>query len=480
MIEVSLAWVAQHVDGKLSRGHGNGQDIFINKVNTDTRTIKNGSLFVALIGPNCNAHDFVARAEELGATAIMVSQQVKTDLPTIVVADTTLALGALAAAVKSDVGPKTVGITGSSGKTTVKEMVTSILEQRGKVLATSGNMNNEIGVPLTLLELQKEHEFAVIEMGAKQLGEISYTASLAKPDVATVINASAAHLEGFGSLFGVARAKSEIYSALNDDGMAILNLDSQFSEYWSGKLENTNIETFSMEEVTLPGSEIKLAADYYANDVVLGLDGCAQFDLHTPDGKAGILLSLPGMHNVSNALAAAALAISVGASLENVKAGLQSLSQVKGRLCVKQPSNQVRILDDTYNANVASVQAAVDLLSSFSGYKVVILGDMGELGEKARYYHEKVGEYAYQQGISCFYSLGVLSQSASDVFNERGEHFSEIDSLIQALTLKLVNENQDISILVKGSRSARMERVVAAIERSPVAYFQRTRERIAC
>lgn len=490
MIAVSLSWVAEKVKGCLNLQDGGSylaeEEVVIDKVNTDTRTIEEGSLFVALMGANFNAHDFISRAEELGAAAVMVSQDVQTHLPTIRVENTTTALGKLAAAVKEEVAPKTIGITGTSGKTTVKEMVAAILEQRGKVLATKSNFSNEIGVALTLLELEKEHEFAVIEMGASRLGDIGYSTSLVKPDVATILNASAAHLDGFGSLFGVARAKSEIFSALPEDGLAILNLDSQFCEFWSGKLDSKTACTFSVEETAMPGGDVKVPADYYSSEVILGLDGCAQFDLHTPQGKMGILLSIPGIHNVSNALAAAALAMSVGASLEDVKIGLQSLTQVKGRLFVKQLTNQVRVLDDTHNASVASVNAAIDVLSSFSGYKIIILGDMGELGERARYYHEKVGEYALEQGISCFYSLGVLSQNASDVFDRddgfhsKGQHFSEVDELIESLTMALVNENQDISILVKGCRSARMERVVAAIEKSPVAYFERLRERVAC
>lgn len=479
MIEVSLSWVAdkvkgtlkpQYEDNPLSSENELPQDIVISRVNTDTRTIEKGSLFIALIGPNFDAHDFIQRAEELGAAAIIVSKPVNSYLPTIVVKDTMVALGQLSAAVKAEVAPKTIGITGSSGKTTVKEMVASILEQRGKVLATKGNFNNEIGVPLTLLALERGHEYAVVEMGANHLGEISYTAALARPDVATIVNAAAAHLEGFGSLFGVARAKSEIYASLAEDGQAILNLDSQFYEFWLGKLETSNVITFSTQQ----------EADYYATDIIIGLDGCPQFDIHTPQGKTNIFLSLPGNHNVSNALVAAALAMSVGANLENVKTGLQNLSQVKGRLNVKQLTNQVRVLDDTYNANVASVNAAIDVLSSFSGCKVMILGDMGELGEKARYYHEKVGEYALEKGISAFYSLGVLSQSASDVFECNGQHFSDVDSLVKALSEELNKEYQDVTILVKGSRSARMERVVAAIEESPVGKFERSRERIAC
>jgi UDP-N-acetylmuramoyl-tripeptide--D-alanyl-D-alanine ligase len=302
------------------------------------------------------------------------------------------------------------------------------------------------------------------------LGEIAYTTNLVKPDVATILNAAASHLEGFGSLLGVARAKSEIFKGLAAHGLAVLNADSQFFAFWQGKLRLNKVQTFSLDG----------DSDFHAQDVTLGLDGCAHFNLWTPEGQIGILLSLPGLHNVSNALVAAALAIGVGASLQDIKDGLQFMPHVSGRLHVKQLTNQVRILDDTYNANVASVNAAIALLASFAGRKVLVLGDMAELGEKARYYHEKVGEYAMQQGIDQIYSLGVLSQSASEVFKQEGKHFSQIDALVNHLDQQLGAEQRDISILVKGSRSARMERVVQALEASPVGKFERVRERIAC
>ncbi|MFT4994066.1 MAG: UDP-N-acetylmuramoyl-tripeptide--D-alanyl-D-alanine ligase, partial [Paraglaciecola sp.] len=380
------------------------------------------------------------------------------------------ALGLLAAAVKTLIAPKTVAITGSSGKTTVKEMVAAILSRRGKVLATQGNFNNDIGVPLTLLRLEQEHEFAVIELGANHLGEIAYTTDLVKPDVATVVNAAAAHLEGFGSLLGVARAKSEIFKGLADHGLAVLNRDSQFFAFWQGKLGLNKMQSFSVDG----------DSDFYAQNVTLGPDGCAQFTLCTPDGQIGVLLSLPGLHNVSNALVAAALAIGVGASLHNIKDGLQLMPHVSGRLDVKQLTDQVKILDDTYNANVASVNVAIDLLASFAGRKVLVLGDMAELGEKARYYHEKVGEYALQHGINELYSLGVLSQSASEVFKDHGKHFSKVQTLVSYLNEQLGGEQRNISILVKGSRSARMERVVHALEVSPVGKLERLRESLAC
>ena len=469
MISVSLSWIAEKVKGTLNTD--SVADLEIKGVSTDTRALSPGDLFIALVGPNHNAHEHLFKALEKGAAAVIVSESVDCPLPTITVEDTKDALGLLGAAVKAEVNPKTVGITGSSGKTTVKEMVAAILSVKGKVLATKGNFNNHIGVPLTLLRLEKQHEYAVIEMGANHLGEIAYTTSLVKPDVATIVNAAASHLEGFGSLFGVARAKSEIFKGLGDNGTALLNRDSQFYEFWQGKTSHLNCLTFSPESGE---------GDYRAEDIAMGMDGCAEFELVCPSGRAAIRLSIAGTHNVGNALLAAALSINVGASLEDVQLGLFNMREVDGRLNVKQLTNQIRLLDDTYNANVASVNAAIDLLATFSGNRILVLGDMAELGDKARYYHEQVGEYAKERGINAIYSLGVLSQCASAVFGDDGFHFDDKDALVNMLNENVFYEQRDISILVKGSRSSKMELVVKAIEESPVGKFERRRERIAC
>ncbi|AXR07496.1 UDP-N-acetylmuramoyl-tripeptide--D-alanyl-D-alanine ligase [Salinimonas sediminis] len=467
MITTTLSWIAQNIDGQLS-----GSDITVAGVGTDTRSLKPQDVFIALTGPNFNGHEFIAQAEACGASAIIASEPVSTTLPVITVADTRQALGMLGAAVKAQVSPKTVAITGSSGKTTVKEMTASILSRRGSVLATQGNFNNEIGVPLSLLRLTEEHDFAVLELGANHLGEIAYTTDLVKPDVATIVNAAASHLEGFGSLFGVARAKSEIFKGLGPEGVAIINIDSQFAPFWQGKLKHQRTLTFSPDQ--------QHQADYSAEDISLGLDGCAEFQMITPGGTIAIQLAVPGLHNVGNALLAAALAIQVGATLEDVSEGLRQMEQVKGRLNVKTLSGQVRLLDDTYNANVASVNAAIDTLATFSGVRVLVLGDMAELGEKARYYHAQVGEYAQQKGIDYLLTLGVLSQSASEVYGDAGEHFSDVESLVADVLARLSAEQRDISVLVKGSRSSKMERVVEAIEASPLGKRDRRRERIAC
>lgn len=469
MIKLSLTDIAKQLNGTLE-----GDDLIITHVSTDTRDIVAGSLFIALVGPNFNGHVFANEARQKGAVAIVASEPVDAHLPVIMVADTKAALGTLGAFVKERVAPKTVGITGSSGKTTVKEMVTAILQESGSVLSTQGNFNNDIGVPLTLLRLEEQHEYAVIEMGANHLGEIAYTTGLVKPDVATIVNAAASHLEGFGSLFGVARAKSEIFKGLAKDGTAILNYDSQFYDFWLGKLDNEFIYSFSLDTPAGAG------ADYTASQVGLAFNGCAHFIMQTPMGEMNIELTIPGMHNVSNALLAAGLAINVGASLENVRDGLSKMQHVKGRLDVKQLSEQVRLLDDSYNANVASVTAAIKLLSSYQGRRVLVLGDMAELGDKAKHYHEEVGALAKNEGIDILYTLGQLSQSASEVYGQAGQHFHDIDLLIEELYQELTPLHDDITILVKGSRSSRMDRVVTALEDSPVGKLDRSRKLIAC
>lgn len=472
MINTTLAWIAQQIQGRLE-----GNDITVSAVSTDTRQLNQGDVYLALKGDNFDGHAFAEAAVNAGASAIIASTPIAPGLavqvPVIYVDDTKTALGELGAAVKAAVQPKTIGITGSSGKTTVKEMCAAILAQRGNVLATAGNFNNDIGVPLTLLRLTPEHEYAVIEMGANHLGEIAYTTNLVKPDVATIVNAAAAHLEGFGSLLGVARAKSEIFKGLGDNGLAIVNRDSQFAEFWLGKLKYQPVQTFAPDSASTE-------ADYYASDITIDLNGCAEFVMHTPKGTAEVRLSVPGMHNVGNALVSAALTLAVGATLEDVKFGLLAMKTVGGRLKVVPLTDQVRLLDDTYNANVGSVKAAIDTLASFAGKRVLVLGDMAELGEQSRYYHEQVGEYAMQRGIDCLYTVGVLSQSATTAFGQGAFHFSDKPALIEALVNDLGNEQRDLTILVKGSRSAKMEQVITALEESPLGKLNRRREKIAC
>lgn len=427
-----------------------GEDRLIESISTDSRTLEGATLFLALKGPNFDGNQFLAEVAAKGAVALICNQQPPVALPYILVPDGRIALGQLGAALKQRLAPKTVAITGSAGKTTVKEMLAAILSQQGPVLATAGNFNNDIGVPLTLLRLTPEHQYAVLELGANHPGEVAYTTALVKPDVALITNAAASHLEGFGDVYGVARAKAEIYSGLTDSGSAVVSLDSDFSDYWLAQVRQQACQTFSLQNP---------AADFYASDIGLDASGCAHFLLHSPQGNAQIQLKIPGRHNVANALAAAAAALGLGLNLQQVQRGLLGMQAVKGRTNLLTPKAGLKIIDDTYNANVESVKAAIDLLASYSGFRGLLLGDMGELGADARLYHEQIGDYAKKAGINLLFTVGVLSQSASDRFGVTGAHFSQQQTLVEHL-LPIIAGQQDVTLLVKGSRSARMEKVV--------------------
>lgn len=448
MITLSLSDIANVTGGQLV-----GANIDIDQIVTDSRSLVSGQVFLALKGPNFDGHRFIEQVTNNGAVAVIVDHQIDSDLPQLVVNDTRIALGKIGAYVKQQTNPKTIGITGSSGKTTVKEMVAAILSRLGKVLATEGNFNNDIGVPLTLLRLEQEHDFAVIEMGANHIGEIAYTTGLVKPDVAIINNIAAAHLEGFGDLCGVARAKGEIFEGLSEQGVAIYNQDCKLSSKWQWRLVDKNVRRFSCFN----------QSDCYSSDVQLDDNGCANFKLNTYAGNSYIQLVVPGRHNVCNAVAAAAIALECGASLDDIKLGLAEMAPVKGRLNLYQLDDNCKLIDDTYNANVESIKAATELLASYPGYRVLILGDMAELGSEARSYHQEVGEHAKAQGIDVLFTLGVLSQSTADAFKENGHHFSSREQLLARLFNHLADESRQLSILVKGSRSAHMEHVVKEI-----------------
>ncbi|MFS6537509.1 UDP-N-acetylmuramoyl-tripeptide--D-alanyl-D-alanine ligase [Idiomarina loihiensis] len=454
MISVSLKWIAEQVEGRLI-----GSDCTIDAVSTDTRADLTDALFIALKGKNFDAHDFVEQAIAKGAAAIICEKKVDSECRQIIVENSRHALGRLGAAIKAKVAPKTVAVTGSNGKTTVKEMLAAILSIRHPVLATQGNFNNDIGVPLTLLRLQEEHKYAVVELGANHPGEIAYTTDLVKPDVAILNNVSAAHVEGFGSLHGVARAKTEIFRGVGGQGTGITPRDSEFYPCWQRACSDMKWKTFGLSD----------SADVYASDVTLNSEGHPSFTLHLGGETKQLELKLSGRHNVLNALSAAAAASELGISLNDIANGLQQVQPAQGRLTTIKVSDHLRIIDDTYNASVASTKAALDLLGSYQGYRIFVLGDMGELGADARAYHEDIGEHAIGSGIDNLYSLGVLSQSASEVFNGHGgKHFGSLQSLVESVLQRLTEQTgkQPVTVLVKGSRSAHMERVVAAIQQA--------------
>jgi len=480
MISLDLTTLAAVANGQLIC-HESLKSICVDNLVTDSRALmsqeesqeKLQDVFLALKGPNFDGHRFAKQVINKGCQVLIVDHQIAdvdhNKVVQILVNDTRIALGKIAAYVKQQVAPKTVGITGSSGKTTVKEMLAAILSRLGKVLATDGNFNNDIGVPLTLLRLEQDHDFAVIEMGANHIGEIAYTTELVRPDVAMINNIAAAHLEGFGDLCGVARAKGEIFAGLPNDGVALYNKDTKYTSKWQWRLTDKTVRTFSCLN--------PINADCYSSNVALDDNGCASFDLQSSLGQCEIKLTVPGKHNVCNAVAASAAAIECGASLNDIKLGLAQMSPVKGRLNIHhldatKACKKIKLIDDTYNANVESIKAAITLLANYSGQRILVLGDMAELGSDARSYHQEVGEYAKEQGINVLLTLGVLSQNTSDAFarknNAISEHFSEKNMLNDYLFNLLESEKhqhqestvQKVNILVKGSRSAHMEYVV--------------------
>ncbi|WP_318392845.1 UDP-N-acetylmuramoyl-tripeptide--D-alanyl-D-alanine ligase [Enterobacter sp.] len=447
MISVSLSQLAEILHGKL-----HGQDLTLDAVTTDTRKLTPGCLFVALKGERFDAHDFVEKAKEGGAGALLVSRELDCDLPQVIVDDTRQAFGELAAWVRQQVPARVVALTGSSGKTSVKEMTAAILSECGNTLYTAGNLNNDIGVPMTLLRLTPEHQFAVIELGANHQGEIAWTVGLTKPEAALVNNLAAAHLEGFGSLAGVAKAKGEIYTGLPLSGIAIMNADNNDWLNWQSVIGERKIWRFSPNAAN---------SDFTATNVHVTSHG-TEFTLQTPTGDVEVLLPLPGRHNIANALAATALAMAVGASLDAVKVGLANLKAVPGRLFPIQLGENKLLLDDSYNANVGSMTAAAQVLSEMPGYRVMVVGDMAELGDESEACHAQVGEAAKAAGLDLVLSVGTLSKTISDASGS-GEHFNDKSAVIARLK-RLVADHQIITVLVKGSRSAAMEEVVRALQ----------------
>ncbi|MDF2181536.1 UDP-N-acetylmuramoyl-tripeptide--D-alanyl-D-alanine ligase [Neptuniibacter sp. CAU 1671] len=426
-------------------------------VSTDTRTLQPGDLFVAIVGPNFNGHNFVAQAEAAGAAALVVSQPVVSRLPQWQVNDTRIALGQIGLANRNRFQGPVYAVTGSSGKTTVKEMLLSILSGQRKVLATKGNLNNDFGVPLTLMQLDDTTEVAVIEQGASAVGEIAYTTALVQPDVAILNNAMGAHLEGFGSLQGVVRAKGEIFGQLAErDGTAVINLDDPHASVWLQQTALVRQKTFSLSNSQ---------ADCYASELKPGANGCYRFKLHLGDRSAAVQLQVMGQHNVANALAAAAAVHAGGLTLPQIVVGLERFSAVKGRMRPCQSAQGALIIDDSYNANPGSVHAAIDLLAALPGESFLVLGDMAELGESAEEAHTTVGCRAALKGIRHLWVTGVLSRHTVSGYNTSagtdGQHFADKAELIAALEPLA---KAGVNILVKGSRSAGMEQVVAGLE----------------
>lgn len=453
MMNWTLARIAAVTQGRILGGAQAAEQV-VNGLTTDTRAITQGQLFVALAGERFDAHDFLAAAVQAGAAGLLVSdeQRLPAGVPAVLVADTRLALGQLAAAWRAQFTLPLIAVTGSNGKTTTKEMIASILETAypGAVLATRGNFNNDIGLPLTLLGLHAGHRAAVVEMGMNQPGEIAYLTQLARPTVALVNNAQRAHLQGMGDLAEIAREKGSIFTGLAAAGVAVFNADDAQSAVWQAQVDAAGQRPLRFA-VNQP-AEVRGTLTQQGLDFLLALQ--------TPAGEAQLVLPVPGRHNAVNALAATAACLAAGIALPQVVAGLQSFRGVKGRLQRRQGQQGAQILDDTYNANPDSVRAGIDVLASTIGKKILVLGDMGEIGEGSHQCHDEIGGYAKSQGVDRLYALGEASAQAVRNFGEGGRHFCNIDKLIAAVQKELA---ADTTVLVKGSRFMRMERVADAL-----------------
>jgi UDP-N-acetylmuramoyl-tripeptide--D-alanyl-D-alanine ligase len=449
MNSLTLSQVADNIDGRWS-----GDDVSFCSVSTDSRTLAANDLYIALKGPRFDGHAFVAQAIEKGAVAVMVSEPQTVATPQLQVADTRLGLGRLAGLWRERFSVPLVAITGSNGKTTVKELLAAILRQRGRVLATQGNLNNDIGLPLTILRLQGE-AYAVVEMGANHPGEIGYLSQVAHPDVALITNAGAAHLEGFGDLQGVAHAKGEILSGLKSSGVAVLNADDTYFSLWCGLLGERRLISFGASlqadvRCDLSQSEMRWTDSGFYN----------QMRVSYQERQIDVKLALAGQHNLMNALAAIAGALAVGCSAGEIEQGLASVEPVAGRLQMHTTPAGYRLIDDTYNANPNSVEAAVEVLRSAPGEQILVLGDLAELGEQSAILHSQLGAKAKQAGLAHLYTLGALSRHAAEGFGDGAHAFSSLDELIGTLKDSL---GQGDTLLVKGSRSAAMERVVNSL-----------------
>ncbi|MGZ8236896.1 MAG: UDP-N-acetylmuramoyl-tripeptide--D-alanyl-D-alanine ligase [Methylobacter sp.] len=464
-MNMMLSEIAACVHGKLV-----GEDVAISSVSIDTRAIKPGQLYVAIKGHNFDGNEFVAEAAQAGAVGAIVHQGIATTakdggsvaisrelmrptIPHIVVDDTRLALAELAGVWRKKATVSVVGITGSNGKTTVKEMVAAILSVNGKTLFTQGNLNNEIGVPLTLLRLNEQHRYAVIEMGANHSGEIEYSSQYAQADVAIITNVGAAHIEGFGSVDGVAKAKGEIIQTLKQDGVAVLNRDDVYFDYWKSTAGTRKVISFGMDgraDVTAHSIKAEIVDHAFATT----------FELVAPEGALAVQLKLAGRHNVVNALAAASACLALGIDLQQIKQGLESVKPVTGRLqsLVSRLGNIV--IDDTYNANSASLIAGLDVLANCEGRHWLVLGAFGELGAESPKIHEQMGGVIKSSGVVRLLAVGSDTRNTVKAFGEGATFFDTQNDLIEVLRQELKG---DEAILIKGSRAQRMENVVAAL-----------------
>jgi UDP-N-acetylmuramoyl-tripeptide--D-alanyl-D-alanine ligase len=438
---------------RIAGGRLIGDDRPYCQVSTDSRTLNPGALFVALRGPNFDGAAFVSAAAARGAIGALVERESNSPLPQVVVTDALRALQDLAKAWRTEFNLPVVAVAGSNGKTTAKEMTSAILSRMGLCMATHGNLNNHIGVPVTLMRLEGSHRSAVIEMGANRIGDVAELMRLAQPSVGLITNAGAEHLEGFGDLDGVAKGEGETVSCLNPSGTAVINADDAYAGYWRSVAAAARILTFG----------VHAPADFMAKNVIQAIERgefATRFTLVCPLGERPIMLKAGGAHNIGNALAAAAAASAAGASLDDIVSGLADFRAVSGRLQLKPGARDSWIIDDSYNANPSSVRAGLEVLRSLAGVTWLVLGDMAELGEHSEESHAHIGSYARECGIKRLFALGPLSSRAVETFGSGGEWFADAESLIRRLQAELA---PGVTVLIKGSRINRLERVVQAL-----------------
>lgn len=452
MIAHTLGDLAQVTGGRLV-----GASMPFVGVSTDSRSLPRDALFVALKGPNFDGHEYASAALQRGAVGALVERELPIAMPQVVVGDSLQALSTFAQAWRREFNIPVIGITGSNGKTTTKEMIGAILAQPssalGPCLVTQGNLNNHIGVPLTLMRLNPGHRSAVIEMGANHQGEIASLSALAEPAIGIVTNAGAAHLEGFGGIDGVARGKGELFRSLAPSGTAIVNADDDFADFWRETAKSQRVLTFGLSQ----------AADFWARGVRTQMSTAGfrfEFDLVTPTGSQPCTLALAGLHNLRNSLGAAAAAYAAGATLEDIANGLASVRAVGGRLNLLPAMHGAFLLDDSYNANPSSLRAGIDTLQSLPGEHWLVLGDMLELGEGGDALHAEMGAYARAAGVNRLFAVGPRASFAAEAFGAGAEWFGGVEALITRVQGIL---QSNVTVLIKGSRANRLERVAAAI-----------------
>lgn len=437
-----MTWLDLHDINAMTGGVLHGKNLMTDGISIDTRTILPNRLFVALRGNNHDGHDFVADGIRSGAAAVMTERQLTIPVPQLIVQDSLYALQQLAVAWRQHVKPIMIALTGSNGKTTTREMLVAILKLCSKVCATRGNLNNHIGVPLSLLELRHEHEVAVIELGANHSGEIRQLARWVQADIGLITNAGAAHLEGFGSIDGVAHAKGELLRELRASATAILNADDAYYGYWRSLLKTQRCISFGSNE------NVEVGGDRNHDFIRLGGQSYA------------VTLQMAGRHNFQNAMAAAAAAQAMGIAPQTIVQGLANAAPVAGRMNKRCGIRGSCLWDDTYNANPASLSAALDVISDVPGSKWLILGNMAELGNSVRQWHADAGKTAREKGIDRLFTIGDFAACAATSFGVNAKHFSDARALIRHIAAAV---DHDTTVLIKGSRSAGMENIVTAL-----------------